>query len=42
VAAAAVGSNIDDEHDPEGPTIAFEREQLAARFCVTCASRMQQ
>ena len=30
VAAASVGSNLDDEHDPEGSTIAFEREQLAA------------
>ncbi|HWF42580.1 MAG TPA: TraR/DksA C4-type zinc finger protein [Acidothermaceae bacterium] len=30
VAAAAVGSNLDDEHDPEGSTIAFEREQLVA------------
>ncbi len=30
VAAAASGSNLDDEHDPEGPTVAFEREQLAA------------
>jgi DnaK suppressor protein len=30
VAAAAAGSNIDDEHDPEGSTVAFEREQLAA------------
>lgn len=30
VAAAVVGSNLDDEHDPEGSTIAFEREQLAA------------
>lgn len=29
VAAAAVGSNLDDEHDPEGSTIAFERQQLA-------------
>jgi RNA polymerase-binding transcription factor DksA len=29
VAAAAAGSNLDDEHDPEGATIAFEREQLA-------------
>jgi RNA polymerase-binding transcription factor DksA len=29
VAAAAAGSNLDDEHDPEGSTIAFEREQLA-------------
>jgi DnaK suppressor protein len=30
VAAAVAGSNIDDEHDPEGSTVAFEREQLAA------------
>lgn len=30
VALAASGSNLDDEHDPEGSTIAFEREQLAA------------
>ena len=30
VSAAAVGSNLDDEHDPEGSTIAFEREQLVA------------
>ncbi|HEY5457817.1 MAG TPA: TraR/DksA C4-type zinc finger protein [Acidothermaceae bacterium] len=30
VAAASVGSNLDDEHDPEGATVAFEREQLAA------------
>jgi RNA polymerase-binding transcription factor DksA len=30
VMAAAEGSNVDDEHDPEGATIAFEREQLSA------------
>jgi RNA polymerase-binding transcription factor DksA len=30
VAAASDGSNLDDEHDPEGSTVAFEREQLAA------------
>ncbi|HKC26571.1 MAG TPA: TraR/DksA C4-type zinc finger protein [Jatrophihabitans sp.] len=30
VVSAAAGSNIDDEHDPEGATLAFEREQLAA------------
>lgn len=30
VAAATAGSNVDDEHDPEGATVAFEREQLAA------------
>ena len=26
--AASVGSNADDEHDPEGATIAFERSQV--------------
>lgn len=28
--AASEGSNADDEHDPEGATIAFERSQLDA------------
>ncbi len=28
--AASVGSNADDEHDPEGQTIAYERSQLQA------------
>lgn len=28
--AASVGSNADDEHDPEGQTIAYERSQLGA------------
>lgn len=27
---AAQGANIDDEHDPEGATIAFERAQLSS------------
>ena len=27
---SSVGANADDEHDPEGATIAFERAQLAA------------
>jgi RNA polymerase-binding transcription factor DksA len=27
---ASASSNADDEHDPEGATIAFEREQLTA------------
>jgi DnaK suppressor protein len=30
IVAASVDSNADDEHDPEGATIAFEREQLSA------------
>jgi RNA polymerase-binding transcription factor DksA len=30
IVAASESSNADDEHDPEGATIAFEREQIAA------------
>jgi DnaK suppressor protein len=30
IIAASAESNADDEHDPEGATIAFEREQLSA------------
>jgi DnaK suppressor protein len=30
VVAASRSSNADDEHDPEGATIAFERQQIAA------------
>lgn len=30
VMQAATGSNVDDEHDPEGATLAFERAQAAA------------
>lgn len=30
VVAASVNANADDEHDPEGSTIAFERQQIAA------------
>ena len=30
VVAASQSSNADDEHDPEGATIAFERQQVAA------------
>ena len=30
VVAASQASNADDEHDPEGATIAFERQQIAA------------
>ena len=30
VVAAAQNDNADDEHDPEGSTIAFERQQAAA------------
>ena len=28
--AASEGANADDEHDPEGATVGFERAQLAA------------
>ena len=30
VVAASLDANADDEHDPEGATIAFERSQIAA------------
>ncbi len=30
VVAARADANVDDEHDPEGATIAFERSQAAA------------
>jgi RNA polymerase-binding transcription factor DksA len=30
IVAASEGSNADDEHDPEGATIAFERSQIGA------------
>jgi DnaK suppressor protein len=30
VVAASRDTNVDDEHDPEGATIAFERSQIAA------------
>ena len=30
IVAASAGDNADDEHDPEGATIAFERAQTAA------------
>ena len=30
VVAASRASNADDEHDPEGATIAFERQQVVA------------
>lgn len=30
VVAASLGTNADDEHDPEGATIAFERSQVGA------------
>ena len=30
IVAGSAGSNGDDEHDPEGSTVAFERAQIAA------------
>jgi DnaK suppressor protein len=30
IVVAAEMSNVDDEHDPEGTTIAFERSQVSA------------
>lgn len=34
---AAAQSNLDDEHDPEGTTVAFERQQVAALLRQTTA-----
>lgn len=30
IVASSLGANSDDEHDPEGATVAFERERAAA------------
>lgn len=30
IVEAAEGANLDDEHDAEGPTVAFERQRVAA------------
>lgn len=30
IVAAAEGANLDDEHDPEGATVAFERARVGA------------
>ena len=34
---ASASSNADDEHDPEGATIAFERSQVGALIAQACA-----
>jgi DnaK suppressor protein len=39
VVAASRDSNADDEHDPEGATIAFERQQVVALLAQARASR---
>ncbi|MCW2570137.1 MAG: hypothetical protein JWO88_195 [Frankiales bacterium] len=39
--AASESSNADDEHDPEGATIGFERAQLAATIAMTHARLAQ-
>jgi RNA polymerase-binding transcription factor DksA len=39
--AASEASNADDEHDPEGATIAFERSQLAAQIALVRAGAAQ-
>ena len=38
IVAASEGSNADDEHDPEGATIAFERQQVQALLDQALAS----
>ena len=37
IVGASADSNIDDEHDPEGSTVAFERAQVAALLDVARA-----
>src|ERR1700712_470896 len=39
VKAASESSNADDEHDPEGATIAFERQQLTSLLSRTRRTR---
>ena len=39
IVAASRDSNADDEHDPEGATIAFERQQVAALQAAAVRSR---
>ena len=41
VMAASAASNADDEHDPEGATIAYEREQLAAMVAAARSSESE-
>lgn len=41
VVEASLDSNADDEHDPEGATIAWEREQVAALIARTSAERTE-
>ncbi len=39
IVAASRDSNADDEHDPEGSTIAFERQQVTALIAALQARR---
>ncbi len=39
IVAASRDSNADDEHDPEGSTIAFERQQVVALITALQATR---
>jgi DnaK suppressor protein len=41
IVAAAQDSNLDDEHDPEGATIAYERSQLATLLDQARAHRQE-
>ena len=41
IVAAAQGANGDDEHDPEGATIGFERQQVAALLAQAVQTRAQ-
>jgi DnaK suppressor protein len=41
IVASSEGSNADDEHDPEGATIAFERQQVLALIQLAQSSLAQ-
>lgn len=41
IVAAAQGANGDDEHDPEGARIGFERQQVAALLAQAKQTRAQ-
>jgi DnaK suppressor protein len=41
IVEAAGQANADDEHDPEGATIAFERQHIAALMGQACAQLSQ-
>jgi RNA polymerase-binding transcription factor DksA len=41
IIAAAIDANLDDEHDPDGSTVAFERARVAALLAAATARRAE-